>query len=300
MSMGFVGVSTSESSIRRIFPLWAEILGLPTRELIGFDLPLDADRERYRDVIRRIADDPRMRGALITTHKLGVYEAARDLFDDVDPEAQRFREISSLSKKDGRLRGHALDAVTAGLAMEEFIPAGHFGRTGGELLCLGAGGAGTAIIWYLLHRPDRPRRIFCTDKVNRKLVALRAMLRRAGIATAHLDTQVVTGPADGLIELMPPGSLMVNATGMGKDTPGSPISAACRFPPGSLVWEINYRGSLEFLATARARQAVDDLTVVDGWRYFVHGWAQVIATVFDVPLTPRTMDDLSDAALTLR
>ena len=42
MSMGFVGVSTAESSIMRIFPRWAEILGLPTRTLTGFDLPLGA------------------------------------------------------------------------------------------------------------------------------------------------------------------------------------------------------------------------------------------------------------------
>ncbi|MFC0113614.1 shikimate dehydrogenase family protein [Kibdelosporangium aridum] len=300
MSMGFVGVSTGESSIRRVFPQWAEILGLPTRELTGFDLPLDAGREQYRDVIKRIADDASMPGALITTHKIAVYNAAADLFDEVDADAQRFREISSVSKKDGRLVGHALDAVTAGLAMEEFLPAGHFHRTGGELLCLGTGGAGTAIVWYLMHRPDRPKRIFCTDTSRRKLAALRAMLRRAGISTSHLDTLEVTGPADGLIELMPPGSLVVNATGMGKDTPGAPISEHCCFPPGSLVWEINYRGTLEFLDIARDRQAADNLTIVDGWRYFIHGWAQVIATVFHVELTPEKMTELSAAAGALR
>lgn len=300
MSMGFVGVSTGESSIRRVFPQWAEILGLPTRELTGFDLPLGASREQYRDVITRIADDPAMPGALITTHKIAVYNAAWDLFDEVDGDAQRFREISSMSKKDGRLVGHALDAVTAGLAMEEFIPPGHFHRTGGELLCLGMGGAGTAIVWYLLHREDRPKRIFCTDMSGRKLAALRAMLRRTGMSASHLDTLEVTGPADGLIELMAPGSLVVNATGMGKDTPGSPISSQCCFPSGSLVWEINYRGSLDFLRIAREREAVDDLTVVDGWRYFIHGWAQVISTVFQVELTPGKMTELSEAAGALR
>lgn len=299
MSMGFVGVSTGESSIRRIFPLWAEILGLPTRELTCFDLPLDASREQYRDVVTRIASDPDMPGALITTHKIGVYTSAADLFGELDPHVTTFGEISSMSKKDGRLAGHALDAVTAGLAMEEFIPPGHFERTGGELLCLGAGGAGRAIVWYLATRGERPRRIFCTDTSNHKLTALRAMLRNNRV-NVHVDTVPVVGPADGLIELLPPGSVVVNATGMGKDIPGSPVSDACRFPSGCLVWEINYRGSLEFLATARERQAADNLTVTDGWRYFVHGWAQVIAKVFGVPLTPSTMDELSEAALAVR
>nr|CTQ95823.1 miscellaneous; hypothetical/partial homology [Kibdelosporangium sp. MJ126-NF4] len=299
MSMGFVGVSTGESSIRRIFPVWAEILGLPTRELTGFDLPVDAAREEYRDVITRIAADPGMPGALITSHKTGVYAAAQDLFDELDPDARRFGEISSLSKKDGKLTGHAFDPVTAGLAMEEFLPRDHFRDTGGELLCLGAGGAGTAIIWYLAHRADTPSRIFCTDTSHRKLAALRAMLRRERVR-AHVDTVPVTGPADGLIELLPPGSMVVNATGMGKDTPGSPISERCAFPPGCLVWEINYRGTLDFLATAHAREAADDLTVVDGWRYFVHGWAQVIADVFDVKLTGEQMLQLSDAAVSVR
>ncbi|ONI81011.1 shikimate dehydrogenase [Actinosynnema sp. ALI-1.44] len=297
--MGFVGVRTGESSIRRIFPVWAEILRLPTRELTGFDLPIDAARDDYRDVITRIAHDPQIPGALITSHKTGVYRSAADLFDEIDPDAERFGEISSLSKKDGKLTGRAFDPITAGLAMEEFIPPDHFRGTGGELLCLGAGSAGTAIIWYLAHRADMPRRIFCTDRSTSRLTALRAMLRRERVRV-HVDTVPVTGPVDGLIELLPPGSMVVNATGMGKDTPGSPISETCEFPSGCLVWEINYQGTLDFLATARARQAADDLTVVDGWRYFVHGWAKVIADVFDVGLTGEQIRQLSDAAVAVR
>ena len=38
--MGFVGVSTGSSSIMSIFPRWADALDLPTRTLIGHDLPV--------------------------------------------------------------------------------------------------------------------------------------------------------------------------------------------------------------------------------------------------------------------
>lgn len=299
MSMGFVGVSTGQSSINRVFPRWAEILGLPTRELTGFDLPLDADRSAYREVITRIADDAAVTGALITTHKIAVYQSAADLFAELDDFASLCGEISSVSKRDGSLIGHALDPVTAGLAVEEFLPASHFRDTGGELLCFGAGGAGTAIIWYLLHRDDVPHRITCTDTSRKRLAALRFMLRRGGVRT-EITTVPVLGPADALVATLPPGSLVVNATGLGKDRPGSPVSDEVRFPHGGLAWELNYRGSLEFLASARNRQAEDELTVVDGWRYFIHGWSQVIATVFNVGLSTTIVQELADAAEAVR
>jgi shikimate 5-dehydrogenase len=297
--MGFVGVSTAESSIMRIFPRWAEILGLPTRTLTGFDLPLDAPAEAYRDVIGRIAANSEMPGALITTHKIGVYQAAADLFDELDDFSALCGEISSLSKRDGRLVGHALDPVTAGLAIEEFLPDNHFASTGGELLCMGAGGAGTAVVWYLAHRADAPKRIFCTDVSKKRLTALRFLLRKGSVPT-HVDTVQVLGPVDTLMSQLPPGSVVVNATGLGKDRPGSPVTEEACFPRGGVAWEVNYRGSLEFLATAHGRQAVDNLTVVDGWRYFVHGWSKVIATVFQVELTPALLDELSSAAEELR
>ena len=36
---------------------------------------------------------------------------------------------------------------------------------------------------------------------------------------------------------LPPASLVVNATGAGKDTPGSPLSADAVFPERALVWD---------------------------------------------------------------
>jgi hypothetical protein len=38
------------------------------------------------------------------------------------------------------------------------------------------------------------------------------------------------------------------------------------------------------------------LTIEDGWRYFVHGWSEVIAEVFDIDLTPQVRERLSDEA----
>ena len=77
--MGFVGVTTGRSSINAVFPRWAEALGLPSRTLVGHDIPLGAPPQAYRDVVGAIAADPSHLGALVTTHKINVYAAAADL-----------------------------------------------------------------------------------------------------------------------------------------------------------------------------------------------------------------------------
>ena len=81
--MGFVGVTTGSSSIMRIFPAWAEELGLPTRTIIGHDVSPNAPRDVYRSLVCEIRDDPRHFGALVTTHKMNVFESARDLFEKI-------------------------------------------------------------------------------------------------------------------------------------------------------------------------------------------------------------------------
>ena len=56
---------------------------------------------------------------------------------------------------------------------------------------------------------------------------------------------------------------------------------------------VHYRGSLEFLQQARAQQRGRELVVEVGWRYFVHGWSQVVADVFAVPMPRETAQELA-------
>ena len=108
--------------------------------------------------------------------------------------------------------------------------------------------------------------------------------------------------ADALVTALPPYSLVVNATGLGKDAPGSPLSAAAIFPLRSRVWEFNYRGDLQFLAHARAQAAARDLHVEDGWVYFLHGWTQVIGDVFarELPTDGPVFEELGKIASATR
>ena len=96
--------------------------------------------------------------------------------------------------------------------------------------------------------------------------------------------------------------MVVNATGLGKDGPGSPITDGAMFPQNGIVWEFNYRGELEFLHQAMKQKADKVLLIEDGWDYFVIGWSQVISDVFDleVPDTGPLFDELSEQAEKLR
>lgn len=300
--MGFVGVTTGSSSIMKVFPLWADILGLPTRTLVGHDLPMDADPAVYRAMVEQIRDDEHHRGALVTTHKMNVFAAASDLFDELDPFAVSCSEISSISKRGDRLIGQAKDPITVDLALNDFLPADHFARTGAEVIILGAGGSGTALSWALAERADAPALVTVTARSQDKLDHLREVHRQHG-TREDLIRYVVTpsaSDADALVAAAPPGSLIANATGLGKDRPGSPLTDAAVFPEGAWAWEFNYRGSLEFMHQALAQQQQRGLQVVDGWRYFIHGWSQVVADVFEVTLTPDLVEELARAAESVR
>src|SRR6188768_2336688 len=176
----------------RVFPQWADALGLPTRRLIGRDVPLDSPAEVYREVVATIRDDPRHWGALVTTHKVAVYAAASDLFDSLDELATTFGEISCITKRGDQLLGSAKDPVTVRLALEEFLPNDHFRRNCAAALVLGSGGAGTALTHQLGVRDDRPEQIVCTSIAAEPLEHARAVHERAGIPRGLFSYVVTT------------------------------------------------------------------------------------------------------------
>ena len=302
-AMYFIGVTTGKSSIMKVFPHWAEALQLDA-VLEGIDLENHAPADDYRRTVEFIKSDPLSLGALVTTHKIDLLTAARGTFDGLGEYARILGEVSSISKRDGQLWGHAKDPISSGLALEAFLPQGWWQRTGAAALIFGAGGSSLATSMYVMnprHGDNRPAKLVVTNRSRPRLEEMQRIHRKLDYGVPceyhHCPTFEKN---DRVLAIMPSGSLVMNATGLGKDRPGSPITDRGRFPQAGLVWDFNYRGDLKFLHQARTQQQEKNLQVEDGWIYFIHGWTQVIAEVFHVEIQPEKIAQLSRIAAEVR
>jgi len=301
----FVGVTTGQSGIMKVFPEWAKHLGLGETPIRGIDCRWHDDPAVYREVVKYLKADPLSRGGLVTTHKLDLLSAARDQFDELDPYARLLGEVSCISKREGRLWGHAKDPITSGLSLRAIVPDAYWRETGAEMFLVGAGGSSLAMTTYLMEQPAeaRPRRIVVS---NRSPGRLEEMKKVHGKINPGIRVDYVHAPVpeanDAVLPTLPPGSLVANATGLGKDAPGSPLTASAVFPKKGIVWDFNYRGNLVFLEQGRAQREARRLRIEDGWVYFIHGWTRVIAEVFhlEIPTSGPEFDRLCGIAARAR
>lgn len=296
----FIGVTTGKSSIMKVFPRWAKALNLKDAIIRGIDFKPHSDPEAYREAVQFIKEDPLSLGALVTTHKIDLYNSCKDLFDYIDPFAAQLGEISCISKKDGRFRAHAKDPISSGLALEAFVPENYWKDHNGEVLLLGAGGASLAMSVYLTQKKfgdNVPKKIIIANRSLPRLQEAKRILEHLNEKTTfEFILNPVPEDNDKTLASLPPHSLIVNATGLGKDGPGSPLTDACQFPKDSLVWEINYRGDLVFKDQANSQKKEKNLYVEDGLIYFIHGWTQVVSEVFHVSIEGKILDQMSELA----
>ncbi|MEG1657234.1 MAG: shikimate dehydrogenase, partial [Christensenellaceae bacterium] len=244
-TMYFIGVTTGKSSIMKVFPEWAKALGLKDTVMKGIDIEIHAQPEAYRKVVEFIKNDKLSMGALVTTHKIDLYNATKDLFEYLDPYAQMFSELSSISKRGDKLCGHAKDPISSGFALEEFVPKNYWAEhKDAGVLIMGAGGSAISMCSYFM-RPEfkgnYPSKIVIANRSKPRLDEIEEvnkMLNKSGILCEYYLTPEV-GQNDEVLNKMGKGSLIINATGLGKDRPGSPLTDAAIFPQDSLVWEIN-------------------------------------------------------------
>jgi len=293
----FIGVTTGQSSIMKIFPRWMETLGRPEVVIEGIDHPIHDRAENYRRTVAQIKYDPLSLGALVTTHKIDLLAATADMFDELHSSARLTGEVSSISKLDGKLIGHAKDPYSSGKSLDAILSKGYFGRTGGNLLCFGAGGSGKAISLHLINKveaADRPKKMIVVNRSQGRLDALQAM-----VGSLETDIEFVyiqnddPRQNDRIMQSLSNGSVVINATGMGKDTPGSPVTDNGLFPLKGVAWEINYRGALDFWHQAMAQKDSRSVFVEDGWLYFLYGWTMVIAEVLHTEIEGPVFDKLA-------
>src|SRR5450759_174705 len=213
----FIGVTTGKSSIMKVFPLWMKVLGREEVVMEGVDCKIHDDPEVYRKAVAQIKYDPLSLGSLVTTHKIDLLDAARDMFEYLDPYASITGEVSSISKLDGHLQGHAKDPLTSGASLDAIIDKGYFGKTHGDVLCFGAGGSGVATLLHLINKKnkeDRPKKFTFVNRSQGRLDHAREMV--GGLKTdIKIEYICNSDPLinDKIIENFPPCSIIINATG---------------------------------------------------------------------------------------
>ena len=299
-TMYFIGVTTTKSSIMKVFPEWAKALGIDA-VMKGIDIAIHEKPEVYREVVDFIKKDPLSMGALVTTHKIDLYESAKDMFDYLDPLAQAFGELSSISKLDGKLCGHAKDPITSGLSLDEFVPKDHFKNTGAEVFIMGAGGSAISMGYHLMQerfKGNYPSKIVIANRSQPRLDEIEKIFKQLDPGGIKFEYYLTPEPGqnDEILARTKEGSVIINATGLGKDRPGSPLTDEAIFPKKSFVWEINYRGDLRFMHQALEQQEKQELTVIDGWKYFIYGWTAVISEVFHIPIEGDTLAKCDEIA----
>lgn len=303
----FVGVSTSGSLAHRFFDHWAAALGQPWT-LRGLDLPADTPTAAYQNLASAMLANPAVRGAVVTAHKLRLHRACRPLLSRQDPMADLIGEVNALVSG-AYLAAHARDPSS----LTQVLP-GLVRRTGAatlaelDVLCLGAGGSAAALLLasqidltghenehQLAPRGDRPAQLTFADIDRTALDGLRRVVDRAGIQRDRVTFVHVAAPADAdaLVAARQGRALVINATGLGKHSAGSPVTDNAPFGPSVTAWDFNYRGPLTFLRQAAAKGS----RTVDGWDYFLAGWAGALCAIADQPLTENVIAAFAMAAM---
>ncbi len=299
-SFYFIGVSTTKSSIMKLFPLWMKELGFPKLKIYPYDLKIHDKISNYRKAVAQIKYDENSYGALVTTHKMDLFSAAQDMFDYFDYYAELLHEVSCISKNAGRLEGHAKDPITSGAAYDYFIREKYFENNYAQVLIFGAGGSSIATILHLVskkNKEDRPEKIIVINRSQDRLEHLKKIISQ--LKTDIFFDYICNEDSkinDKIMSGLPPESIVINATGMGKDTPGSPVTDKGIFPENGWAWEFNYRGELDFMHQAEAQIKTRNLKVQDGWIYFIHGWTQVIFQALHLEMNPEIFDKLKKIA----
>ncbi len=303
----FLGISTAGSSVHRVFPEWAPILA-PGAVLRGVDLSENTDPAEFRRLVTTMRDHPRVRGAVITSHKLRLHRAVADLLDHADPLVAITHEINALDTRDGRVGGYARDAQSLDLILD--TTGTDRPRPGRSFVCIGAGGSAIALMLALgldltaapvdgrpPPRAGEHRRGPLTILGRRAdaLTEIEEVRTRAGLGKADITLTLARTADEVSIRTAQaaPGTVIANATGLGKLEPGSPVTGPEAFAADVLAWDFNYRGPLTFLEQARAA----GVGVEDGWDYFLAGWAAALAAIGGRELTGDLFDRIRAASV---
>ncbi|MBM2614141.1 shikimate dehydrogenase [Actinoplanes sp. LDG1-06] len=181
----------------------------------GLDLRYELFDTGDADAMKTLLDDAESAGfaGLNITHPFKQQVIA--LLDDLSPRAEAIGAVNTVVFRDGRRHGHNTDAYGFARA--------YGSELSGEIVQLGAGGAGAATA-YALNGLDRVKHVTVIDPDEDKLAKL---ITSAKVTGAKVTGAKVTAAGPGALEeKIRTADGLVNATPIGmKEHPGMPLPA---------------------------------------------------------------------------
>ena len=275
-----MGVDPAGSRAHKVYSRWACALGLPPI-LRTVSLPVGTAASAYRECVAGLSNDQNVLGVVITSHKTAIVDTAHDLIGGFTELAGRLREAGVLVRRQGALTADAPDVASSRRAVGILLSDARWAAGDGDVIIFGAGGAGRALA-YALSRDATAlgvRSITLADCVIGKAAAVANACASARLQIPVRAVDSTPRQNGTLLARSAAGTLIVNATGLGKDAPGSPVDDSVAFPSRAIVWDFNYRGERRFLRHARTSYAHRDLRVEDGRNYFVAAWTEALARI---------------------
>ena len=267
----FLGRDTTGTLAAKSFPAWMRLFDADC-ELVCINMSPDSGDQEYVSLLARVRDLKGCAGMMVTSHKVRLYQAAHTSFDRSSSDVELLEEVGGVVVSDKRVVAVSPDA--AGFR-DEFRQ--HVNTTSAvDIIVLGGGGASRAIALVASALPN-VRRIAVTEIDSRRRSELQRWVAWLRIRGVNKPIDILPAEANNeLTSNAAPGALVVNASGLGKDSAGSPISRKVKFPFGSIVWDLNYRGELTFLDHANDQADKRDLFVMDGFSLFVKNWTWLL------------------------
>jgi shikimate dehydrogenase len=279
----FLGASASRSHVHAYFPHWASILG-EDATISSYELPIGAPPDAYSEFGEFLLRDAENIGCVITNHKLDAYRLCLDFHFPLEPTSRALEVVSCMRRANGSLIGNAEEVQAVDRAIQTIC----WRRDGGqfsEVIIFGAGGAGRALAYSIARRVHihHIAKITVTDTNPHRIADLARLANDWATRIPIRAALVGHGTTnDDIVEAAISPALIINATGLGKDFEGSPVSSSLVFPTGSTLWDLNYRGDLEYLAHGRAQS---DVSTHSGFELFVSSWIEALSYIFAVPVT---------------
>src|SRR5215469_14485589 len=112
----FLGISTAGSLAHRTFPGWSRLF-CPGAVMRGVDLPDGASPAEFRELVAAMTANPRVLGAVVTSHKLRLFRACQDLLDYAEPLVALTQEIADVDTRDG-VRAFARDPQSLDIILD--------------------------------------------------------------------------------------------------------------------------------------------------------------------------------------